>query len=388
MFTVYVAVASDLEQAIVAEIKGRPDLVLLGTAHDAFTAIRACRQAHPGVLILDDALLANASADALASLANAPYPIILLAGADGPAVAKRALTIGAQDLVDRAEWRQELLPSLERVARPLAGDKREGRVISVFSSKGGVGKTMLSANLAVSLADKVHDPVVIVDLDLTFGDIAALFGATPKTTIRDLMTAPLTLQAVMGALTEVLPQVFVLAAPRTPEEVEDIRAEALVPVFQWLRQAFHYVIVDLSPGYDQINVTTLDLSDVVLVITTPDVVTLRAVSQSLRLFRQGFHYDEQKVRLVLNRSGSRTGITVQDVAATLKQPVLYELPTEGNLPARAANQGVPLLRLEPESSLAVAIGDLASRLIQEESGRRPKRRGPRAWFESFTRRHR
>ncbi|MCY0899843.1 MAG: P-loop NTPase [Firmicutes bacterium] len=388
MFTVYVAVARDLEDAIVSELKGHSDVVLLGSAHDISTALRDLSQARPGALILDDAILTDASSEILAGFSNAPYPVILLAGAEGPLVAKRALAIGAKDLIDRLEWQHELFPALERVALPIAGDKREGRVISIFSSKGGVGKTMLSANLAVSLADKVHDPVVVVDLDLTFGDIAALFGTTPKATIRDLMNGPLTLQAVMASLTEVLPHVSVLAAPRTPEEVEDIRAEMLVPIFQVLRQAFHFVVVDLSPGYDQINVTTLDLSDVVLVITTPDVVTLRAVAQSLRLFRQGFHYDDKKVRLVLNRSGSKTGITVQDVAATLKQPVLYELPTEGNLPARAANQGEPLLRFDPQSSLAEAINEMASRLIQEETGRRHKRRGPRAWLESFTRRHR
>lgn len=388
MFTVYVAVAEDLLNLLADQLREHAEVVMLGITADLVAAVQACAQKHPGVLVLDDALLTQASAETVHSLVDAPYPIVLLATANGPAVAKRALAIGAKDLIDRSQWRQELFLTLERVALPIAGEKREGRVISIFSPKGGVGKTMLSTNLAVSLANKSHDPVVIVDLDLAFGHVAAMFGSAPKATIRDLMDRPLTVQTMMATVTEVVPHVFVLAAPLKPEEVEDIRAEALVPLFQLLRQTFHYVIVDLSPGYDQINVTTLDLSDILLVIATPDVVALRTVSQSIRLFREGFHYDAKKVQLVLNRSGSKTGITAKDVSATLKHPVLYELPTEGSLPTRAANQGIPLLSLDPHCPLSHAIGDMAARLIQEEAGRRNKRRTPKDWLESFRHRRR
>ena len=389
MFTVYIAATEEYRNSMSAMVRETPDVILAGTATSLEVALDACARNNPGVLLLDDALLRD-NAETLARCAAAPYPIVLLAHATGPAVAKRALAIGAHDLIDKNTWRDELMLTLERAADLLAGQKRAGKILAVFSPKGGVGKTTLSVNLGIALAQKTHDPVVIVDLDLAFGDVAAMVGVTPTATLHNLITPPIDMPAVAQVLVEVVPNVYALPAPINPEEAEDIRPEMVVALFEVLKAEYSYIIADLAPGYNEITITTLDSSDKILTVCTPDVVTLRTVGQSLQLFRDGFHYPASKVRLVLNRSGSKTGISSADVNALLKTHITYTLPSEGSIPARAANDGIPMVVMEPRCAMASALYAMADALIQEDTGRRGKRRpgSKGSWLGRWTRRKR
>ncbi|MCY0885228.1 MAG: hypothetical protein OWV35_05010, partial [Firmicutes bacterium] len=151
----------------------------------------------------------------------------------------------------------------------------------------------------------------------------------------------------------------ILPAPLEPQEAEDVRADQVVRILQLLRQHYSYVIIDTAPGYTEVNVAALDFADLILLVCMPDVVTLRTVSQALRLFLEGFRYPKEKVRVVLNRAGSHTGVEAPEIAAALGTPVDYLLPSDGAWPVKASNQGRPLVLLEPHSLFAEAIGDLA-----------------------------
>jgi pilus assembly protein CpaE len=184
--------------------------------------------------------------------------------------------------------------------------------------------------------------------------------------------------------------VHLLAAPATPPEAEDIRPDLVVKVLELLKETHGYVIIDTSPGFSEVNVAALDFSDDILVLLTPEVITVRTVKQALELFWTGFRYPTQKVRLIMNRGGSETGLEPQDIAAVLHTPIDHVLPTDGSWPVKAANQGKALMLYQPESALSTAIRDLAKRLLEETEGRRRvvrDRRPPRAsWFERVLRR--
>jgi pilus assembly protein CpaE len=335
-----------------------------------YIAVEECGREMPGVLLIDDVLLA-ASPGMIDQLATKVYPRVYLAAGSDPHAMRRALAVGARDLVDEGTWSKELLLALERVAQPLVGsDRAPGRIITIFSPKGGVGKTTISVNLALALAEKRHEKVILVDLDLAFGDVSLMMGLTPTTTLHELMGQSIDLTRIEHVVTKFASNVFVLPAPLHPEEAEDVHPDDLSVLLLGLKEYYTYVIVDLAPGYDDLNVTALDLSDVVLTVCTPDIVALRTVSQALQLFREGFHYPPRKVRVALNRSGSKTGISVDDVTAILGHPVNYELPSEGTLPVRAANEGVPLMRAEPTCHLSAALDRIADVLVREDVGGR------------------
>ncbi len=369
MFSVYIVAEKERGKEWAAFLKSRPeDVVLAGVADSLATAISECAQSIPGVLLLDDDLL-RASSDSILPLAQAPYPIVLIIGPNDGAATHRAIQIKAKDLLTWENWRGELLLSLEKTALPLyPRDKKVGRVIGVFSPKGGVGKTTVAVNLSVALSQKHHDPVALIDLDLAFGDVAPMLSLNPALTIRDVSLTDVDPDTLNKALTLPYQNLSVLAAPAAPEQAEDILPSALVKIVGLLREDHAFVVMDMAPGYEETNIIGLDLCDTVLTICTPDVVTLRTVGQALSLFHDDFHYPADKVRLVLNRTGSHTGIERNDVSAILKSPHLYELPSAGSQPVRAANQGIPFVIQEPGSALARAISSLASELA-EESGR-------------------
>jgi pilus assembly protein CpaE len=378
MFSVYIAAQAPERDHLLSYFKDRADdAIVLGSSSDLKTALADCARDVPGVLVLDDRLFGSA-AGLVSSLASTPYPIVLLANANIAAATRHALEIKAKDLISAVAWPAELLDALERVARPLyLRDRKLGRVLSIFSAKGGVGKTTLAVNIGVALAERSHEPVAIVDLDLAFGDVSAMLALTPRITMHDIVGDPTKLNQ---ALIPFSANVHVLPAPITPDQAEDITGDVLLTIIQALREDYAFVVLDLAPGYQETNVIGLDVSDTILTLCTPDVVTLRAIGQSLTLFRDEFRYPAEKIRVVLNRTGSKTGIERPDVAAVLKIPNIFELPSAGNMPVRAANQGVPFVTQEPHHPLSRAIMALATELANEEWQKKAKpRRVNRVW---------
>ncbi|AUW94781.1 MAG: P-loop NTPase [Sulfobacillus thermotolerans] len=371
MFTVYVASRDELRNALTVAVKNIPEAILNGSSSDLRQALEECAAEVPGVLLIDDALLAQ-NIGLFEKVAEVPYPVVVLAAPADAQAARRALTIRAKDFISLDRWAEDLGPILSRVAVPIQGETREdGRVLVVFSSKGGVGKTTIAVNLAIGLAKASHQPVAIMDLDIQFGDVAPMVGDAPLVTLYDLVKsgAPVDAEMLKRALKRVANNVYMLAAPENPEEADDVRAEHIVQILQLLRETHAYVVVDTAPGYTDVNVAAFDFADTILTVCTPDVVTLRTVGQALQVFYDGFHYPKDKVQIVLNRSGSRTGVETADIAQVLQSPIAYQLPSDGAFPVRAANEGHPLLLQFPDSALSRAIYSMASELVRETQGR-------------------
>lgn len=371
MFTVYAAVAPDVYEPVVRAIKDTQDAVLLGVASDLRQALSDCAAERPGAFVVDDQLLEQ-NPGSLASMESVGYPVLLLIRQDDPATARRALAIRARDMVAATAVAVDLPGVLTRHAEASITQPQAGKVIVVFSSKGGVGKTTLAVNLAMALNLLSHHSVALADLDLQFGDVAALLGDLPPGNIHDLAVAPtldrLSVERVLAKIGNT--DVNMLAAPAMPQESEDIRPELVVRVLQMLKETHSYVVVDTAPGFSDVNVAALDYADYVLTVLTPDVVTIRTIKQALDLFWTGFHYSAGKVRLVLNRAGSRSGIEAQDISAALGSNVYWELPSDGSWPVKAANQGRALMVFQPTSLLSQSIRDMARSLIEEHEGQR------------------
>ena len=371
MFTVYVASEEGLRKRVVGAVKHIPGAVLNGSSIELRQALEECAAENPGVLLIDDTLLTQ-NVGLYEQIAGISYPVILIASPTDAGAARRALSIKAKDFISSDTWEQDLGAILSRTATHLEGEvHRDGRVIVVFSSKGGVGKTTLSVNLGIALAKASRQPVAILDLDIQFGDVAPMVGDAPLVTLYDLIKGKkhVDQEMVKRALKRVANNVYILAAPNNPEEADDIRADHVIQILQLLREIHAYVIVDTAPGYTDINVAAFDFSDTILTVCTPDVITLRTVGQALQVFYDGFHYSHDKVRIVLNRSGSKTGVETVDIAQVLESPVSYQLPSDGAYPVRAANEGAPLINQFPDSLLSRSIQHMAGDLVQETEGR-------------------
>jgi pilus assembly protein CpaE len=371
MITTYIAAAPDLAERLVPIVRGLNDCALLGVAHNIREALAECGTAAPGALVLDDRLL-DENLGLLPAVQGVAYPVLLVCRQASAEAARRALAIGARDLVTVEDAAIQLPGLLARHAQAAGETAAPGRVLAIFSSKGGVGKTTLAVNLAVALGKLGRRPAALLDLDLHFGDAAALVGDRPRATLHDLVgLATLEPPTVERVLTPVADGAMrFLAAPARPQEAEDVRAELVVKVLEGLRLLHPFVVVDTVPGFSDVNVAALDFADVILTMVAPEVVSIRSLRQTLELFTSGFRYPPSKVRLILNRSGSETGVDARDVTAVLGHPVAWELPSDGAWPVRAANRGEPLVLYQPQGRLSQRIREMAKTFVEEAEGPR------------------
>ncbi len=251
---------------------------------------------------------------------------------------------------------------LRLALRGPGGAVQAGRVITIFSPKGGVGKTTLAVNLALALADGGARRVCLVDLDLAFGDVAIAMQLFPTHSIEHAIgsEAVLDLPLVEGLLTRYEGTLMVLAAPTHPDVHDRITGLLVSRLLRTLRTGFDYVVIDTAPTFDEQTLTALDESDECVMIGTLDIPTLKNVKIGLETLTSlniadGHHH------LVLNRADDTVGLT----AAKAEEILGTEIPTKVGTSydvAVATNSGVPIIASSPGHPVSLAIRDLASRL--------------------------
>ncbi len=253
-----------------------------------------------------------------------------------------------------------------------AGGASEGKVVTVFSAKGGVGKTTLSVNLAVHLALS-GARTLLVDLDLMFGDVAISLQLEPRGSIGDLvsMAGHLDAQGLASVTTtHAASGLHVVTAPSDPGEAERVPSPLVVELLREARTHYDYVVLDTPPSFTEHVLAALDVSDLTLLIATldiPAIKNLRLVINTLDTL--GASADSRCV--VLNRSDAKVGLRADDVEAALKRPIAASVPSSLSVPA-STNRGVPILLDEPRSPVSLAIRGLADAEIRSRFGEQPR----------------
>jgi pilus assembly protein CpaE len=292
----------------------------------------------------------------------------------------QAMRSGIRDVVDLARGSHELRDALQRavawsmqvrgsgsglttVETPL----RRGTVVSIFSSKGGTGKTFLVANLAAALAERSGQDTAIVDLELEMGDVFSYFGEDSRQTVQDMlavghMTNPDEIKAAGKRLGDHLWAYGVAAEPGT----HGVPGEAIGKMLRAVRGTFGYTVVDSSANYSDHALASFDVADAVYLITGLDIVGVRHLSMALQTMLT-LGLPRERFRIVLNRSDSKVGLEAGEVEKVLKVEVDARIPSSRLVPL-SLNLGRPVYLAEPKSPVAKAIGSLADRII--ESARR------------------
>ena len=274
-------------------------------------------------------------------------PVILLVpDIAHPALVGAALATGVTDVLILPQMSETIAFSIEKarfgVARPATGPGvPRGEIVTVFSPKGGTGKTVLATNLGVYLATSSNLRVLLVDLDLQFGDAAIMLGLEPERTLSELVLAPGELDAgkLAGYTTRHSSGLAVLPAPMRPEEAELVGEQKLLEILEVARRAYDIVLVDTSPFFYGPMLATLEPTDHLLVVCGLDVPTLKNVRLSLRTLEL-LGFPASRLDLVLNRVSPKMGVTREDVETALETTVRFEIPNDpvgraGRQPRRA-----------------------------------------------------
>ncbi len=235
------------------------------------------------------------------------------------------------------------------------GGGRRGRIVTVFSAKGGCGKTTLATNVAAALAEGGKRKVCLVDLDLAFGDVAIALQLFPSHTIADAVQSGTTidLDALRVLLTPHSPGLTCLVAPLEPGSADSISADLVTRILQVLRTDFDFVVVDTPPAFDDRVLAAFDLSDHVGLIATLDIPAIKNLKLTLETLDL-LNFPRENWRVVLNRSDSKVGLTIGEVEGTLKCRILTEIPSSRDVP-HSVNRGVPIVLDAPRHPVSVAI---------------------------------
>ena len=250
-----------------------------------------------------------------------------------------------------------------------------GRVITVFSPKGGTGKTVTATNLATALAKYEQKRTLLIDLDLQFGDASIVMGLEPEKTIFDLVVAPgeLDFEKLAGYTTKHPCGLDVLPAPLRPEDAELVTESKITRLLEVARECYDTIVVDTSPFFHGPMLATLDRTDELIVLIGLDVPTLKNVRLALQTLEL-LSFPSHRARFVLNRSNSKVGLSKKEIEAALKVEIANEIPSERVVPI-SVNRGNPAVLAEPGSDYTKAVRQLAKAVVPKEpAAQKGKRR--------------
>lgn len=366
-----------------------PDLDVVDQAENGEEAVVKARKYRPDIILMDINMPGVDGIGASQSIAKAvPESQIIIMSVQSEAdYLRRAMLAGARDFLMKPFSGDELVMAIRRVyeTRPVmalsqvsplqqaaaannrqAGvQQREGKIIAVFSPKGGIGCTTIAVNLGVAMALN-NSSTILVDGSLQFGDVAVMLNLKSSSTIIDLVErmSELDYDLVSSVAVPHSSGLKVLLAPSRPEMAELVTEEHIKKLLQALRQMYEFVIIDTSSNLNDVNLAMLDVADRIVMVTQQNLPSLKNVSRFYDL-SEGLDYPIDKIMLVVNHGSNKLNISIRDIMDSLKRQIVSVIP-EDESAFTAADQGKPLVsgpwQRRPS---ATALNQLSQHIIED-----------------------
>jgi pilus assembly protein CpaE len=352
---------------------------VIGEAENGEEAVFVTREAKPDIVLMDINMPVMDGIRATEEISmSVPETTVIIMSVQGEMeYVKKAMTAGARDFLSKPFNGDELARTIlrtydlearrrEKSAVPKPHEEIKSKVITVFSTKGGVGKTTIASNLAVCIARTTKKRVALIDLDLQFGDIAIMLNVSVKNTISDLIKE--IGQIDSGIMEEYLVTHFsgvkVLPAPIKPEYAEYITSNHVEKIINTLREYYHYIVIDTSASFHETVLTSLDMSDRILLVSTLDLPTIKNVKAGLDVM-ETLHYPKEKIHIVLNKASEQYGIKYKDFENTLRHPISAYIPEDSQTVITSANKGFPFVMTRTETKVAKAVMEICKNAISD-----------------------
>ncbi len=321
-------------------------------------------------------------ADELAQIReHTQAPIVIVASGESPRMLEDALDADITDVLLLPQLTENAVFAIRkachagrRLAMETSGAAKRGRIVTVFSPKGGTGKTVTATNLAAAVAKHGQKRTLLLDLDLQFGDAAIMLGLEPEKTIHDLVVAPgeLDSEKLAGYTTRHSSGLDVLPAPLRPEDAELVTESKLSRLLEVARSSYEVIVVDTSPFFHGPMLATLDRTDDLLMLCGLDVPTLKNVRISLQTLEL-LSFPAGRIKFLLNRANSKVGMKKKEVEGALGVKIDFEVPSDRAVPL-AVNRGVPAVIGDAGAEFSKAIRTMTKQLLAPpQSAKKGKR---------------
>jgi pilus assembly protein CpaE len=376
---IYVTGSCDGLETLQHALNEHPDLELVGWSEHVAEAAPALTGGHLQC-ILHATRSSTLPEHELAQIReHTQSPVVILASGEASALLEQALDSDVADVLLLPQLADNVVFAIRKAAhvgrrlQSEGGHGRRGQILTVFSPKGGTGKTVTATNLATSFAKNDKKRALLIDLDLQFGDAAIMLGVEPEQTIYDLVVAPgeLDNEKLAGYTTRHGSGLDVLPAPLRPEDAELVTEVKITRLLEVARESYDVIVVDTSPFFHGPMLATLDRTDGLIVLCGLDVPTLKNVKLSLHTLDL-LSFPANKIKYVLNRANSKVGMKKSEVEQALGVKIDFEVPSDRAVPL-AVNRGMPAVVADSGCDFSRAVRSM-SKAIVAQAGQQPAKR--------------
>ena len=379
---------ADTQENVRKLLQFEADVEVVGAARSGKEGIRLSQELDPDVILMDINMPDMDGISATASIRQkSPHIQVVILSVQGDQnYMRRAMLAGARDFLTKPPMGDELISAVRRAGEmarlernksvqvgngPVAPHSTmgasvsalglaQGKIVTVYSPKGGTGCTTLAVNLALTLHNE-DTRAVLVDANLQFGDVAIFVNEQGKNTILDL--APRVDELDPDIVEEIMIKhepsgINILAAPQRPEMAEKVTADQFGKVLNYLRRMYAYVVVDTTPILTDITLSAIDASDTIVLITTQDIPAIKNARLFLDLL-QTMGIERERIVFTMNRFDKRIAITPERVGENLKQEIKAVIPLDERVVIPAVNRGVPFMLDNKSQPVARGVFGLA-----------------------------
>jgi pilus assembly protein CpaE len=360
-----------------------------GAARSGREAIELSKELKPDVVLMDINMpdMDGITATEMIRRNNSFSQIVILSVQGDPNYMRRAMLAGARDFLTKPPVVDELTAAIRRAGKMARDEKQKGttisqgggpgasslagaavsygKVILVYSPKGGTGSTTVAINLGMTLQSE-ETPVALVDGNLEFGDLAVFLNLQGKLTIVDLASRadeldPEIVEEVM--INHHASGVKILSCPQRPEYAESVSGEQFGKVLDYLRRLYSYIVIDAASSLTDVTLAALDTADVILLITTQDIPSIKNARLFLDLV-DVLKISRRRIVFIMNKFDKRIGITADKVSESFKQDILAVLPSDERVVIPSVNRGVPFMLGDRSKPIARGFLSLAETIRQ------------------------
>ena len=376
------------------------NIEVVGTARNGKEAIQTAQQIKPDVVIMDINMPDMDGITATEAIRQKiPYAqVVILSVQADPNYMRRAMLAGARDFLTKPPSIDELTAAINR-AGAMASEERtkaattapsgsanpstpgagaaaaHGKIIVIYSPKGGTGCTTISTNMALAIKNDKNN-VLLVDASIQYGDVCAFLNEKPKNSLLDLIPRvdELEVEIIEDVTTKhAASGIHILAAPSRPELAERVDSEQFGKLLLYLKQIYNYIIIDTSSFLNDVVGSALELADLIILVTTQDIPSIKNSVQFLNL-ADASGIRRESILFVMNQFDKKYSISPEKVKESLKQDIVATIPFDDRLVKTAINRGIPLLidnRAHPISKAILSLAEIIQQHLKAKEEKAP-----------------
>ena len=384
MNKIKILIADDIEETrkVIKKIfaMNTEDFEVVGEASDGEQVLKLIPKVKPDLILMDINMpILNGLETTERITSEYPSVIVIIMSVQGESeYLKKAMFYGAKEyvikpfsyenLIDTIKITHEKYKDKQAALASKEQRKAEGKIVTFFSSKGGVGKSILALNTSIALSKESNKKILIIDMDLQFGDISILVNQHNRKTILDAVE-----EGQIDNFEDLKPYLYkyndnldMLFAPGKPEAAEYILKDTVEKIIKSVKNHYDFIIVDTGINFNDNTLYILDVSEKILFVATMEIVALKNTKLGLKVM-ESLGYDNNKVKLVINRYNTSYGVSRKDVEEVFKDSIFAMIPEDEKTVIMSINSGEPFCRDNKYYKLKIgkAIQGICEELIRE-----------------------